>query len=148
MVKRGTPFVSVFEPTTEREGRSVQSIEPFTPAGVSGDFVGLTVRSKSGRTDYLFSSVNDERVEYRNMSVRGTYAIVSEQGTDFVLFLGNGKFVNAKGFTIEASEKTNVVLECKNGKYFITCEKPVTVKSPKNKKGVKIDVTDYKQVDL
>lgn len=142
------PFVSVFEPTTENEGRSIQSIESFTPVNASDDFVGLIIKSKTGRTDYIFSSVNEKDVKYQNISAKGTYAVVSEHQHDFTLFLGNGYFLNAKGFTIEAAEKTNAVLEYKNGKYFITCEKQITVKSPGNKIGIKIDKTDYKEIKL
>ena len=61
------PFVSVFEPTTELEGRSIESITSFEPdnkQSLSPDFVGLKVRSKTGRIDYIFSSVEEEVISY------------------------------------------------------------------------------------
>ena len=77
------------------------------------------------------------------MSVTATYAVVSRQGNDFTLFMGNGTLLSANGFTIEAAENTNAVVECKNGNYFITCEKPVTLTPRGKNKGVKINATDY-----
>lgn len=142
------PFVSIFEPYTENEGRSIESIESFSPENTSDDFVGLIIKSKTGRTDFIFSSVNNEKAEYNNIAAIGTYSIVSEQGNNFVLFLGNGSYLNAKGFTIEAAENTNTVLEYKNGAYFITSEKPVVIKTQKNKKEIRVDATDYKEVKL
>ncbi len=61
------PFVSVFEPTTEKEGQSIRSIEAFNVNNGSPDFVGLIVESKSGRKDYIFSSAKDEKVAYNTM---------------------------------------------------------------------------------
>lgn len=142
------PFVSIFEPATEKEGRTIQSIESFMPADASNDFVGLIVKSETGQTDYIFSSVNDNMVIYQNMSAKGTYAVISEYQNDFTLFLGNGYSLNAKSFTIEAPEKTNAVLEFKGGRYYVTCDKPVIIKKTGHKKEIKIDTTDYKEVKL
>jgi len=127
------PFVSVFEPTTEKEGCSIVAIEAFTPENVSPDFVGLKVVNKNGRTDHIFSSVKEESVNYRDMSVKATYTLVSENNSDFVLFLGNGTLLEAKGCRIEAVENTNAVLEYKGGFFYLTSEKPVTVRLPKGK---------------
>jgi len=144
------PFVSVFEPTTEKEGKSIQSIHSFNPdnkENTSPDFVGLIVKSKSGRTDYIFSSVKDEKVSYNDMTANGTYAVISENGKDFTLFLGNGTYIQGKSFTIKASEKVNAILEYKNGEYFFTCDKPVTIKTAKGKE-VKKNKTVYQKINL
>ncbi|MDL2247958.1 hypothetical protein LJC05_04435, partial [Bacteroides sp. OttesenSCG-928-J23] len=142
------PFVSIFEPTTEKEGRSIESIRSFTPDNaVAADFVGLQVQSKSGRVDYIFSSVAEEKVTYRERSVQATYGVVSESGNDFVLFLGNGTLIEAKGFTIRAEEETTAVFEYKNGKYYFTCDAPVTLTTPKGKT-IKIPRTNYHAIKL
>ena len=141
------PFVSVFEPTTEQEGRSIQSIESFEVKKASPDFVGLVVTSKSGRTDYIFSSTKEEQVEYKGMSSNATYAVVSEQGKDFTLFLGNGIHLQAKGFTVSLSEKANAVLEYKDGRYSFTCDKPATI-TPAKGKAKKFSTTAYQRIDL
>lgn len=141
------PFVSVFEPTTNVEGRSIKSIMAFTPDRASDDFVGLIVESKSGRKDYIFSSVNDEIVKYKSMSTNATYAVISQQGNDFVLFMGNGTSVSANGFSIVAKEKTNAVLEFKNGAYYIHSDKPVRLKAP-SKREIQIKATEYREIKL
>lgn len=142
------PFVSVFEPTNEKEGRSIESIQPFVPdKTVSNDFVGLTIKSKSGRTDYIFSSIKEEKADYKDMSVNATYAVISENGKNFTLFLGNGTNIAAKGFAIETDEKANAVLEYKNGEYFFTCDKPATIIMGKNKKNIKRDKTNYQKIE-
>lgn len=144
------PFVSVFEPTTEKEGRSIASIISFDPDNkhnISPDFVGLEVKSKSGRTDYIFSSVKEEKVSYNNMLSNATYTVVSEDGENFTLFMGNGVFVGAKGVSMESTEKTNAILNYKNGSFFFACDKPVTITSPSGKK-IKMDQTIYQMIEL
>jgi len=139
------PFVSVFEPTTENEGKSILSIESFEPDNVSPDFVGLKVAGKNGRTDYIFSSVKEEKVNFKNMSVKATYAIVSEKGNDFILFIGNGTSLAAKGFTILSNKNTSAILEYKNGEYYLTCEAPVVITDSKGK-STEFDKTDYSKI--
>lgn len=141
------PFVSVFEPTTEKEGKSIASIQSFEAKNVSPDFVGLIIKNKTGRTDYVFSSVKDEKVLYNGMSANATYAVISEQAKDFTLFMGNGKLISGKGFTISATEKANVVLEYKNGEYFFTSNKAVTIITAKGKR-VQLAASEYKPVKL
>jgi len=141
------PFVSIFEPSTGQEGRSVQSIQSFDAENdVSEDFVGLIVKSKSGRTDHIFSSVTEENITYKGITTQATYAVVGENGKDLILFLGNGKHLTAKGCTIEAPENTTAVLEHKDGSYFLTSDKPVTIKLPKGKKE-KYEATGYRKLN-
>lgn len=142
------PFVSIFEPTTEQEGRSIESIKSFeTENKVSDDFVGIKVKSRSGRIDYIFSSIVNEFVEYKEMSVKGTYAVISRNGEDFTLFLGNGTYIEGFGFSIEADQPTNAVLEFKNGEYFFTCEKSVMLRTAKGNR-INIDKIGYKRIKL
>jgi hypothetical protein len=141
------PFVSIFEPTTEKEGKSIDSISTFEVGDVSDDFVGLIVTSKSGRLDHIFSSAKDEKVHYNNMTVQGIYAVISEENKDFSLFLGGGTLISAKGITIRCSEKANVVLVYKQGQYFFASDKGVSIIEANGKKITK-NKTDYQKVEL
>jgi len=141
------PFVSVFEPAISTESKSIESIQSFHIEGVSPDFVGLMVKSKSGRTDYIFSSVTDEKVLYNGMATNATYAVISQNGKDFTLFMGNGASIQGNGFTIEAEEKTNAVLEYRNSKYYFTCDKPVIIKTAEGKE-IKKNKTTYQEIKL
>jgi len=142
------PFVSVFEPTIEKEGRSIQSIESFMPENASSDFVGVKVNGTNGRTDYIFSSVRNENILYNHFAVNATYSVISEQAGDFVLFVGNGQSITAKGITMKAVQKTNMVLEYKNGQYYISCGQPVSIEKEGKKNPIRVDATDYRKIQL
>ena len=142
------PFVSVFEPTTENEGRSIASIQSFDVKNAAEDFVGILVTNQSGRKDYIFSSSVEETVKYNQMHVKGTYALISEIADDFTLFLGNGTFIQAKGITIETIKNSHVVLTRQGGEFYLSCDAPVLIKTSKKKKGVKFNATDYQLIDL
>ena len=140
------PFVSVFEPTTENEGRTILSIESFEVENTSPDFVGLIVKSKSNRVDYIFSSVKNEKVSYKDMTTNGTYALISQQRKDFTLFLGNGTYLSANGISMMADKPTTATVEYKDGNYYFTCDAPVTLRV--HNKEIKIDRMDYKKIEL
>ncbi|GGH08544.1 hypothetical protein FAZ19_02625 [Sphingobacterium alkalisoli] len=141
------PFVSIFEPYTEEEGRSITSIQSFEVEGSSPDFVGLEVISKHGQVDYIFSSVVEEKVHYKKMTVEATYGIIREKGSDFTLFLGNGTHIEAYGLRIESEQATNAVVEYRNGKYFVNAESPITIRNTKGKK-IKLDAPDFGEIKL
>lgn len=141
------PFVSVFEPTDSESGESITSVRYFDVPNVSDDFVGLVVESKNGRRDMIFSSVNDETVHYNSIKVQATYAVVAEVESNFTLFLGNGKSIEARGVQIASEERTNVVLEFKKGEYFLSCDAPILLKIGRSKK-MKFNKTDYQKIKL
>lgn len=141
------PFVSIFEPYTAAEGRSIDAIESFHPDDASDDFVGLEVKSKSGQVDFIFSSVKEEKARYIDMVALATYAVVSENGEDFTLFLGHGKMLQGKGFTVESEVATNAVLEYREGKYYVHAEAPITIRKGKGKK-ITVEAQDLGEIKL
>lgn len=141
------PFVSVFEPYTSKEGRSIDKIGSFHVAGASDDFVGLKVKSKNGQLDYIFSSVKEEHAQHRDMAVSAIYAVVREKGADFMLFLGHGTFLQGKGFTIVSEIATNALLEYRDGKYYLHAEAPITIQKGKGKKTT-INAQDFNEIQL
>jgi hypothetical protein len=141
------PFVSIYEPTTEKEGKSISSITSFTPNNASDDFVGLIVDSKSGRKDYIFSSAKEETVSHNKITANATYAVYSELNSDFTILLGNGKLISAKGFTIKSKENTSAVLEYKNGVYYFTSEAPVVLKTSSGKT-LELRKTTYSRINF
>lgn len=122
------PFVSVYEPFTSAEGKSIQRISSFDDENKNTEFVGLNITHKSGREDLVFSSANHQNIKYKDMSTDATYTLIAnEKSGDWVIFIGNGKEVTAKGYTISAPEVTNVVLEFKEGVLLLNNELPVTI---------------------
>lgn len=122
------PFVSVFEPSDSKTGVSIKSIRGLEFSNVPDDFVAIEVVSKSGRKDRIFSSARNERLKPGDVEIHATYAVVSEYGDDFVLFMGNGTRLKALGFTIESAKPATAVIEYKNGKYYLTADAPVTLR--------------------
>ncbi|WP_339716002.1 six-hairpin glycosidase [uncultured Kriegella sp.] len=122
------PFVAVFEPFTSGEGKSIEMITSFEDENGSTEFVGLNIRHKTGREDFVFSSANTKKINYKGMSTDATYTLIAnEKNGDGVIFMGNGKEVTAKGYTISASEVGNVVLEVKEDELLLHNEVPVTI---------------------
>ncbi|MDO5971777.1 heparinase II/III family protein [Flavivirga aquimarina] len=122
------PFISVYEPYTSKEGKSISSIVGFDDENGNKDFAGLHITNKSGREDYVFSSYGGKTASYNGMSTNATYALVgNDKNGDLVLFMGNGNKLSAKGFTISASENGNVVVEKKGDEFYLHNEVPVTI---------------------
>lgn len=122
------PFVSVYEPYTSAEGKSIEKISSFDDENGNKEFVGLNITHKSGREDVVFSSANHQKVKYKELSTDATYTLIgNEKNGDWVIFIGNGKEVSAKGYTISTSEVANVVLEFKEGELLLNNEVAVTI---------------------
>ncbi|GLR18450.1 hypothetical protein [Portibacter lacus] len=122
------PFVSIYEPFTAGEGKSISEISSFKDENGSSEFVGIEVQHKSGRNDMIFSSQNGNVAKYNEVQSDASYALIGkEKNEDFVLFLGNGKMLNAYGFNISAEEKGNVVLEKTKGNLILHNEVPITI---------------------
>ncbi len=133
------PFAAVFEPCDGE--RSISSIASFSPRGASPSFVGITVESRTGRTDRIFSSPQSEIVSHDGITVQARYAVVSRQGNDFVLFLGKGTRISAYGVTVASQSDTSAIVEFRGGKYYFTCDGPVTLTVAGKTR--KMKATDY-----
>ena len=73
------PFVSIFEPSSQSEPSEIASVDYFTPKCTDASAVGIIVRLKSGRTDYIFSSATGAEMRYQGMKVKGYYKVISKQ---------------------------------------------------------------------
>lgn len=73
------PFVSIFEPSSQSEPSEIASVDYFTPKSTDPSAVGIIVRLKSGRTDYIFSSATGAEMRYQGMKVKGYYKVISKQ---------------------------------------------------------------------
>lgn len=123
------PFVSIYEPFTSSEGKSIASIKGFDDDNGNKTFAGVHVTHKSGREDFVFSSEGEKIVSSKNITTNATYALVAnEKNGDCVLFMGNGTKLDANKFSITASKKGNVVLEQKQGKIYLHNEVSVTIR--------------------
>lgn len=71
------PFVVIFEPSTDREPSEIASVEYFKPQSADAAAVGIIVKLKNGRTDYIFSSAEGSEMTYQNMTVKGYYKVIT-----------------------------------------------------------------------
>jgi len=141
------PFVSVYEPFTSTEGKSISSITSFKDEKGGKTFVGLKIISKSGREDVVFSSKNQNLASYKGMSTNADYALVGqEKNGDLVLFMGNGTLLETSDLKIEAHNIGNVVLEQKDGRYILDNNVPVIISV--NNKDVRFEAGDARIVNL
>jgi hypothetical protein len=139
------PFVSVYEPFTSKEGKSISTIHSFDDENGSKDFAGIHIINKSGREDLIFSTCGDKIASYKNMSTDAIYALVgNEKNGDFVLFMGNGTKLNTNECAISSTENGNVVLEKKGGNIYLDNEVPVSISF--NNKEKKFEVGEYRKI--
>lgn len=138
------PFVSIFEPSSKNEPTNIQSVSFFDPETQADDFSGIYVENKTGRIDYIFSQARpDATARHKEMAVTGTYALIGiEKNNDCILFLGNGTQLKYKDISITAKSPAHIVLEMKQGKWYISssAESTITI----GKKKYQVNQTDYK----
>ena len=124
------PFVAVYEPSTQKEPSAIQSVSYFDAEepGLK-DFAGICVESKTGRTDPIFSLTDSSQTAtYQGMKVKADYAVISnEYAGNRTLFIGNGTQLIASGISIQTSEAANVLLEKKQGKWYILSSAPCKI---------------------
>ncbi len=75
------PFVTVYEPSSCKEPSQIASVDFFKPVSDDPSAVGIIVKLKDGRTDYIFSSAEGCSMKYGKMKVKGYYAVVSDDFT-------------------------------------------------------------------
>ena len=125
------PFVAVYEPSTRKEPSAIQAVSYFDAEETAlTDFAGICVKSKSGRTDHIFSlSDATQTATYQGMKVKADYAVISNRyaGDNRTLFMGNGTQLIAPGVSIRTSVPANVLLEQKQGKWYILSSASCTV---------------------
>lgn len=122
------PFVSVYEPFDSADGKSISKISSFEDENEGSEFVGIEVLHNSGRKDYVFSSKNEHLAKYHQMQTDASYGLIADLLNDeFILFMGNGKNLLAKGYHISSEERGNVVLEYNDGSIILHNEVPVSI---------------------
>lgn len=125
------PFVAVYEPSTRKEPSAIQAVSYFDAEEAAlTDFAGICVKSKNGRTDHIFSlSDATQTATYQGMKVKADYAVISNRyaGDNRTLFMGNGTQLIAPGVSIRTSVPANVLLEQKQGKWYILSSASCTV---------------------
>jgi len=72
------PFIAIFEPVTDKEPSEIASVGYFKPKSTDPAAVGIIVKLKNGRTDYIFSSAEGSEMTYQDMTVKGYYKVITK----------------------------------------------------------------------
>ncbi|MFI3264433.1 MAG: hypothetical protein SNG38_04520 [Rikenellaceae bacterium] len=122
------PFISIYEPYTSTEGKSIASITGFDDENGDKSFAGVALTHKSGRKDYVLSSFGGHVARYNDMLTDATYALIAiDSASDFEMLMGNGTQLQYGTYKIETKECGNVSLISKGGKLTLHNEVPVTI---------------------
>lgn len=141
------PFVSVYEPFTSKNGKSIEKIKSFDDENGNTEFVGLNISHKSGREDFVFSSANHQKVNYKDISTDATYTLVAnEKNGNWVVFVGNGKEISAKGYQVSSKNIGNIVLKMQEGKLML--DNDVTVEITHHQKTLSFESGDLREIRL
>ena len=124
------PFVAIYEPSSAMEPGLIESVTfPEVTSNVEGSHVGICVKQKNGRTDYILSSDTAAHVcSMGQMKTVATYALWGKQGeTDHIFFMGNGTYAETPRLTIKADKNINVLLENLDGEWYYTASGPCRI---------------------
>ena len=138
------PFVAVYEPSTVKEAEQISSVSfPEVESKQPGSHVGICVKQKNGRTDYILSSdgATHPCLMDNGMKASATYALWGNRlGEDCTLFLGNGTLLQTPSASVKADVPVNVLLEKEADGWNYTASGTCTLtlggKTYKIKKGV------------
>lgn len=117
------PFAAVYEPSSVSEPGCIASVTfPEVTSREPGSHIGICVKQKDGRTDYILSS--DKKTNLctsGRMSASATYTLWgSKAGKDRILFLGDGTLLKTPHVTIESKLPANVLMEYRAGEWWYT----------------------------
>ena len=123
------PFVAVFEPSSLKEPSNIASVSFFDAKTKSLDFAGICVKNQSGRTDYVFSNGSaGVDAAFEDMCSDGTYSIIGKEITPVLLFLGNGKHLQAGNVSISADEMGSFIFEKRGDTWYYRSTKSCTLR--------------------
>ncbi len=134
------PFVSIYEPFTSTEGKSIKAMNGFEDQNGSNSFAGVEVEHKSGRKDYIMSSDAMQVAKYKDMTSNAAYTMFGiESKGKYEIFVGNGTSVQYGKTRIKTEECGNVALVVDGNEATLYNEVAATVtlggKSKKYKAG-------------
>lgn len=124
------PFVAVYEPSSVKEPEQITSVTfPTVVCDEKGSHVGIEVKQKNGRVDYILSSDDAEHICALNgMKVAASYALrATVAGKDCTLFLGNGTLLQTSQASICSNSLVSVLLELREDGWYYTASDDCTI---------------------
>lgn len=124
------PFVAVYEPSSAKEPGCIAAVTfPEVKGEEAGSLVGICVKQKDGREDYILSSDKKTNLcTLGQMNASAVYALWgNKDGKDCTLFLGDGTLLKTPEVTIESRLPVNVLMERKAGEWWYTASDVCTI---------------------
>lgn len=112
------PYIAVFEPTRNNK-YSVTDVEKVRM--ISGKAVGICVKSKGSRTDYILSNTDYETecATDDNLKMEGAFVSVTEEERNITqILLLNGKSLVKGDVLIKSDEPISVSIYLKNNEWY------------------------------
>lgn len=133
------PFVAIYEPA-ENGKSDIASVDYFS----TGEQAGIHVTAKSGREDFIFTNTQAGAFTTKMLSVTGAYGIVTKEGENTTLFLGNGTHITNGYYSITAIQSGSLVVKQSAEGMFYQASVPSTLSVKTDKKVKNATLTDDK----
>ncbi|MFD0991111.1 hypothetical protein ACFQ1R_13465 [Mariniflexile jejuense] len=113
------PFVAIYEPN-ENGNSNIKTVDYFG----NTESVGIHIVEKSGKENFVFSNTNDnDELKNNELSVKGTYGVISQYNDEFTLFLGKGKSISNRKYTLEVKgDAASTSLKYESGNLYFSSE--------------------------
>ncbi|MFR9619827.1 MAG: hypothetical protein SNH63_01255 [Rikenellaceae bacterium] len=131
------PFVAIYEPYSQSEGRSIESVN-YTDSRTS-DLVMVEVCHSDKSRELIFNNteVAAERTPFKGVEFEGIYGVVAMSSSDKLerLFLGNGRYISMADCAIIASDDcVTALVEWRDGVLSIESDGAFSLALPRSTK--------------
>lgn len=113
------PFVAVYEPTLNGN-TGIESVAYFG----EGEQIGIHVISKSGKEDYIMSNASDKPFSVEDITIDGSYGVVSQKGDEIKVLLTEGILLTFDSYEFRFTKDATLTFESREGKWFLSCNEP------------------------
>nr|WP_322623452.1 heparinase II/III family protein [uncultured Flavobacterium sp.] len=100
------PFVAIYEPA-ENGKSDIASVDYFG----TDEQAGIHITAKSGREDFIFTNTQLTQFTNNDLSVTGTYGVISKDEKNTTLFLGNGTRISNGVYAITATQSGSLTVK-------------------------------------
>ncbi|MFR9649315.1 MAG: hypothetical protein SNJ33_01120 [Rikenellaceae bacterium] len=122
------PFISVYEPSTSSQGRTISSITGFDDENGDKSFAGVKVVNNSGREDFILSSSGGAKAKYQDKQSDATYSVIAiTSDNKFEMLLGEGTSLSFANGAIETQEVGSVFVQLSGTMLYIHNDVPAKV---------------------
>lgn len=114
------PFVAVYQPALNGAS-NIRSVDYFG----KNEQAGIRVTGRSGKEDFILSTTNgDQSWKHKDISLTGTYGVISVKDNNLKMFLGHGRSLGYKKYTLRTEEPASLAFAVDNGQWYVMTTAP------------------------